>query len=718
MKKQLIFILSAAMFILFAFLLCGCFNNQDIFKADNNLKLVSRVEGETLSYYADGKWHSQFLYGVNLGATTPGHHPGELSPNYDDYRRWFAGMEEAGLEVVRIYTVLPPEFYTALIDHNKEAKEKLWLIQGIWSPEEELIEELDAYLPEITEKFHREIDMVVCAVYGLGEILPTPGKASGNYTQSVAPYLLAWMVGTEWYPYMVDNTNEEHTDKKPFNGDYFTNVSQASPFEAWLAEILEKLAVLETEQGWQHPISFVNWVTTDPLSHPNEPFYKEDMVSVDPMHIVPTAKWQGGYFAAYHVYPYYPDLLRFQQEYQEYENKHGEKEPYEAYLVELKEHHAGIPLVISEFGIPSSRGMAHRGTLDRNQGMHTEKEQGEMVISMFEAMRNAGLAGGVLFAWQDEWFKHTWNTMDLELPSDRRPMWLNRLTNEENFGLVAVDPGHITRVYLDGDIKDWEFMGQFEKTEGGKHLPLKISSDEAYLYLAIQKPKDWDWSKESLYLAFDNQPGGNTRVTPSGPELELGAEFLLTIKNPKEGEITVASAYDQHTYFYGPILDMIPSHEYWGQEDNGLFLPWKLCLSRELYLPVSKETIPFDEIDVGILHPGISNPEDPDFNSLADFYIGEEWMEFRIPWMLLGYTDPSSHQVWAYPYREMERGFTPTTSPGISVQAISINSATGQMIRCDSPLAYDWENWDEPNYHERYKDSYYQLKDYIAANKP
>ena len=43
-----------------------------------------------------------FLAGVNLGATTPGHQPGELAITAADYRRWFAEMGELGIRAVRI----------------------------------------------------------------------------------------------------------------------------------------------------------------------------------------------------------------------------------------------------------------------------------------------------------------------------------------------------------------------------------------------------------------------------------------------------------------------------------------------------------------------------------------------------------------------------------------------------------------------------------------
>jgi len=686
--------------------------NNSTFKTDTGITLVSRAQNSTINTYVNGEWHSSFLYGINLGATTPGYHPGELSPTYEDYRRWFADMEELGVDLVRVYTILPPYFYEALVDHNKQTQRKLWLIQGIWSPEEKLIEELNAYSPSIVAEFHNEIRNAVHAVFGDGEIPPTTGKASGIYSVNAAPYLLAWMVGTEWYPYMVDNTNKINSNKAQFSGDYFKTASQASPFEAWLAQCLDVLATEESGYGWQHPVSFVNWVTTDPLVHPNEPFENEDLVSVDPMNIEPTSKWYAGYFAAYHVYPYYPDSLRYQKNYLEYTNSLGQNDPYEAYLQELRSHHTGIPLLIAEFGVPSSRGMAHRGALNRNQGMHTETEQGEMTLSMFDAIKRSGCGGGILFAWQDEWFKFTWNTLDLEIPAERRPMWLNRLTNEENFGLLAIEPGYWTKIYVDGKTEDWQELEDSNKASSAGHVNVQVTSDEGYVYLLLEKSNQWNWLDESIYIGFDTQPGGNKTSHQDNLQFNNPSEFLLSINNTDDAELTVASSYDQHTYLYGKVLSMISFDQHWANEDSGIFLPWKLCLNREIYLPNTKEQIPFEEITLGNLIYGVTDPNSSEYNSLADFFIKNNTLEIRIPWMLLGFTDPSTHQVWSYPYRENLGHFTSVTSPGINIECIVTNKKEGSPSY-STALMYNWENWNYPSYHERKKQSYYMLQEYI-----
>ncbi len=689
---------------------------RDVFHTDDDINMVSRANGEDISYYQNGSWHKIFWYGINLGATTPGHFPGELSPTYDDYRRWFSDMENLGIQVVRVYTILPPGFYQALMDHNKSARKKLWFIQGIWPPEDELAKDKNAYLQSITQLFEKEISLAVKAVYGQGEIAPLPGKASGDYQVNAAPYMLAWMVGGEWDPNVVMYTNKNNQHRNRFQGRYFKTTDLASPFEAWLAVALEHLAGEEMKMGWQHPVSFVNWVTTDPLSHPDEPLQIEDMASVDPMHITATDTWMAGYFAAYHVYPYYPDSLRYQKEYQEFTNSQGKKDPYEAYLVQLRNHHQGIPFIVAEFGVPSSRGMAHRAPLDRNQGMHTEYEQGQMIVSMFEAIQRARAQGGIVFEWQDEWFKFTWNTIDLEIPGNRRAMWHNRLTNEENFGLLAVEPGIRTPIILDGQMYDWQQINGLTLARLDDGSQLMATSDAAYLYLGIKRQQKWDWARDDLMIGFDTLPGGNRTVNNTNIYFANGAEFLLTFSDKEHASLQVASAYDQHSYIYGFKKEIIPWNPAWEQQDNGIFLPWKLCLSYPLFLPASQRSVAFEELDIGRLKEGNTNPDSSNYNSLADFYCGGDLLEIRIPWMMLGFTDPSSHQVWTYPYNYKMPQFTSTDSPGINICAAVLSPDSPNWITSQSPLFYNWSNWSQPDYHERKKQSYYLLKSFIEKS--
>ncbi|TBL72448.1 hypothetical protein [Paenibacillus thalictri] len=673
---------------------------------EGGVKLTSAAKEGHLAVYDGKAWKPQFWSGVNMGATTPGHAPGELSPTKEDYLRWFAQMKDMHADVVRVYTILPPYFYEALAEFNSGRTDPLYILQGVWAPDEQLVgadgQGYDALQPETIRLFEQEIRDAVQAVHGQLKRKAEPGHASGKFTADVSPYVLGWVIGTEWDPFAVKATDDAHPGMQPFRGTYFQAASGATPFESWLAQMMDVLALEDMKYGWQHPVSFTNWVTTDPLTHPNEPLDNEDMVSVDPMRIAAQESWKAGYFASYHVYPYYPDLLRYEEKYQTYKDSEGNVNPYAGYLHDLREHHRGIPLIVAEYGVPSSRGMAHFGPLDRNQGMHTEKEQGQIDADLYRSIYNESFDGAMLFSWQDEWFKITWNTMELDSPVDRRPMWRNMLTNEEHFGVLAVEPGNSADdlVILDGKTGDWDRRKNTASRDYDGYS-LTVSHDEAYLYMLLQsKNGDWKLEDKPLYIGFDTLDGGSAKADKApGITFSGGQEFVMKLGGGEDSAIYAGSAYDYHTWMYGHQSKMMPWQEAWSHSENGLFLPWRLPVGKPMTLPQTKEQLPFEDVEVGKLHYGTSDPSSDEFNNLADWYAQGQVIEVRIPWLLLGFTDPSTHRVWRYPYEA--NGFKMTESKAVKVEPHL--SANPDPL---DPVAYKWDNWNKPASHERLKKSY------------
>ena len=711
----------------------------------DGIKRVSTVKDEDLAVYTGKGWESRFWDGMNMGASLPGHSPGELAPTYDDYMRWFPRMKEMNVDAVRVYTILNPEFYEALADFNRDREDPLWVIHGVWSPEEELIGENeeghDAYSGRISEDFRAEIRDAVRVVNGDADLPERTGHASGRFRTDISEYILGWMVGTEWFPYAVKKTNEANAGMEPYAGEYFRATPEARPFESWLAWMLDTLAEEEMEYGWQHPASFTNWPTTDPLSHPNEANEQEDLVPVDPMHVEATPAWKAGYFSQYHVYPYYPDFMRFEPRFLEYENEKGQKDPYAGYLNELRAHHEGIPLFVGEFGLPTSRGMAHRAALGRDQGYHTEQEQGEMVSGMREIMRDEGYDGSILFAWTDEWFKFTWNTLELELPGERRDRWRNRLTNEEQFGVVSSESGedHAETIHVDGRTDDWErisggpdgpidvvdwvsdrITGQDSGVEEQQHegFDMRVSHDAAYVYLLLEK-KDgaWDFPKDELDVGFGTL-GGGAETTDAAPGLTFpdgGIQTLLQMRGENDSRMLVNSAYDQFIYQWSYESDYLPRPDVSRDPTAGDFVPWKLALSRPLFLPETEETIPFDDVEVGRMTEGVTDPKSPEFDNLADWYVRDDVLEIRIPWMLMGFTDPSSLRVWDYPFKA--EGLESVEVPGLRIYP-TLRPAGSSEEEDVQRLDYFWSGWDDPAFYERKKESFPILREAYAGKEP
>ena len=94
-----------------------------------------------------------------------------------------------------------------------------------------------------------------------------------------------------------------------------------------------------------------------------------------------------------------------------------------------------------EFGAATGRGEIHENQVtSRGLGYYSEKEQGKILVDCYEDIMAAGLSGGCVYSWQDEWFKHTWNTM-YAVDLSRNIYWEDAQTNDQHFGLLAFECG-------------------------------------------------------------------------------------------------------------------------------------------------------------------------------------------------------------------------------------------------------------------------------------
>jgi len=149
--------------------------------------------------------------------------------------------------------------------------------------------------------------------------------------------------------------------------------------EVWLAKMMDFTVRYETQNYQnQHPISFVNWLPLDPMYHNSEFIenkkvreYDNDLKAIDFTRFHATNLFKSGIYAAYHAYPYYPDFIYLNKRYDKVLNKEGKKDTYFAYLQDLKNHTKGMPLIIAEYGLPSSRGNSHFNPDGYNQGGHS-----------------------------------------------------------------------------------------------------------------------------------------------------------------------------------------------------------------------------------------------------------------------------------------------------------------------------------------------------------
>ncbi len=684
-------------------------------KNADGLYYSARIENRMFEVYKDGKWKQITAKGVNIGMGKPGAFPGEAAISRAEYDDWFEQIGDMNANMIRIYTLHPPAFYEALLDYNRTHDNKLYLLHGVWADEEPLEETLDAFTPEIVATFEAEMKRVADVIHGQAVVEPKPGHASGSYNADISEYVIGWVIGIEWYPIMVDNMKQIYRDNPQFEGTHI-RTKNAEGFELWLAERMDNLMVYEEDKyGWTRPMSYTNWVTTDHLDQPAEPSEKEDMASVNPDHIkFVDAKKEAGMFASYHVYPYYPDFLNLEEKYTEYIDHRGENNNYAGYLHDLHKN-TETPILIAEFGIPASRGMTHENVSGWNQGFHAENEQGELLVRLFDDIIQEEMMGGLVFTWQDEWFKRTWNTMDLDDPN-RRPFWSNVQTNEQNFGLLSFNT---LKVLVDGKTADWKEIALAHESGVDELERLYVTHDEGYLYLrADLKEGVGKWLEDiNAHFLLDTLPGKGSVSLQSLADIKLSeakANFHIALTSKGDSRALVEATYDPFLYMYGVELGMF---DYGGTKpvsNSGIFNPIRFALDKETMRPDTKEVRPFSYYETGKLRYGNGNPASKTYDSLTDFAVSADGrtIEVRLPWLLLNFKDPSSKKVIGdlYTYNGLENEVAIKDIGVFLVLQSKKGGVKGVYPDTQAGYRYDWAPWDIPSFQERLKSSYWSVQ--------
>ncbi|GLY96205.1 hypothetical protein [Actinoplanes sp. NBRC 103695] len=642
------------------------------------LNLVSAAVERTFVLHTAGG-DVTFLPGVNLGSTTPGHQPGELSISREQYRTWLAAMGWLGLRVVRVYTIHPPAFYQELARYNRANPDRpLYLMQGAYFPDESYVAKKNLYDKAVTSSFQREIRDVSDAVAGALTRQPMRGRAGGTWDTDVTPWLAGWIVGVELDPIAGAASDRRNASAPQVKGKFFGGTPDATPTERWLAARMDELATYQAQRGASQPIAFTNWPTTDPLRHPEEPLPQEDLLQLDANHVRATAAWPAGTFASYHAYPYYPDFQRHEPGMQTYRHN-GRSDPYAGYLDLLRKHHATMPVLVTEFGVPSSIGSAHNSPLGRSQGDHSEQEAMRIDADLLRLIHDVGLGGGFLFGWADEWFKFTWNTIEHQ-DGERRQLWHDPYTNEQNFGLIAMDsagqPDTPPKYLVDTE-------------DGWPARRVSARVDESYLRLRIGLG---DPAPSALTLSFDVLPAVSGPPPPGSADRTGDAALTFDLVS-RTGQAYLRELLDPLPLDYRALESARgPAPEGWRR--------FELVVNRDLTVPSTGRKLPAEIIDAGQLRYGEWDGDGSDSRSV--WRRDGDDLAIRVPWALLGYADPSAHMVGVP--RGSELALVVSPGAGVTVSASGTDQFAGDVT---------WVNWNRPYWTERLKLGASQFRDAV-----
>lgn len=692
------------------------------------------------------QWRTFYINGVNMGVALPGKFPSEFPQDSAVYAGWLDTIATLGANTLRLYTILPPSFYRAVRAWNRtHATRPLWLVHGVWTelPPEENFED-----STWKADFRHEMRRVVDLLHGAAEIPRRPGHASGRYDADVSQWTLAYIIGREWEPYAVKEFDSTHTSTRVYKGRYL-ETSAAPAMDVWMAEQCDYLLSYEVDTyNAVRPIAYTNWPTLDPLRHVTESTgaeerawrrkvgrsipldpqeFENDAIGLDAMLVRATALNPAGWFASYHAYPYYPDFMVNDPGYAKARSSEGPSN-YFGYLRELVAHHKGVPLVISEYGVPSSRGLAHLQPQGWNHGGHDETDMARIDARLTREVRESGAAGGIIFAWMDEWFKKNWIVIDHELPRENTRQWHNMMDPEQNYGILGIYAGPEADTPVPGgDAARWlalKPLSQVPGGEAGSPATLHVGSDESYVYVALalagMAGRPFPWDSLGVRIAIDTwrRDLGQTRLPSSEIHGDIGFEFLADFRNTADAELRITPDYnpfvggeviidgDDYSRFARRPIAVVRRND--GRFDSLFVITNRSRFARD------GTFIPSTGYNRGRLRYGRFAE-----STLVDWYYDDAagLLELRLPWGLINVTDPSTATIMlsAAPDEDIvtthAEGFrfgTITYRKTVSGRNLPTAGALpplgrdGRWHKTDFP-SWTWPTWGTPTFHARLK---------------
>jgi hypothetical protein len=586
-----------------------------------------------------GSWSKIYLQGVNLGAAPPGYRPTSLPNDAALYTTWLQDASQLNANTMRLYTLLPPSFYRAFHHYTAEGG-RLSLIQQIWVDEPD---HQDLFQSGFEDTTKAEIRQVVDAIHGRGQVLPKRNRGSGIYEFDISDHVSGYILGRDLDPAVVSQTNLLNAGKHSYTGKYLS-INNAFATEMWLVEMADYLLDYEaTTYNWQHPVAMVSGPAPDPSSS----VLLETKVKATPAFL-------SGIFAAYPAYPFFPAYMQRNPRYASARDKMGSN-PAFGFVRELRTH-LPVPLLVSEYGASTS--MEPRLTLASgwNQGGYSERGQGDALVRLDRALRDAGSAGALAFELTDEWYREGWITEGFQNAGEKVALSLNDLDPAKRYGLIGY---HTSKWQLfAGDPAAWEHETKVDSAAGISRIgdgydgertlhTLQIASDEGYVYLRLQvacldcqgssHTGKAHFAQASYAIALSTLPSvvGIKNLPFGNVALPNGANFLLLLRDPDRSSFLIADSYNPFQY----VQSDDGAHKQLAYKPN--FSP--SLVSTGIFQPFPSPGNP------GLLPYGHGDPAAADYDSRAQWYadIKHNAILVRIPWAKLLVTDPSSMQVFA-----------------------------------------------------------------------
>ncbi len=645
------------------------------------------------------------IRGVVLDSVKPGHYTTDYNVTADEYDTWLTQIADMGANTITVDGIMDSEFYDALEKYNLASQTPLYLIQGVRIESYDMNNANDVYgnYDELMEDVHRTVDVIHGTdVFAVGRM-----EAGGTYTTDVSKWTIGYILGNEWVPYTVaysDNKLDLPTD---YQGEYFYTAPEASNTEVFIANVMDSMMQYESKRyKTQRLITFNSSYDTDPLEYSaTVQIQIEKVAQMNIDHIMPGEKTESGLFAGYIMRAGMEEFLSCLSDndvlkYIDIIPLIDPESIYGGYVEFLNLMH-DVPVVVTSYGHSTARVADSITHANEEDDSLTEEEQGEEIVSNYYEFLEDGCQGAVIANWQDNWSRTTWNT-NFATDESRQMYWHDVQSKDQSNGILAFDTSDGGEVcYVDGDVSEWQASDVVVSQDG---YTLSARYDEAYLYLMAQGN---DIQNQSLVIPMDITPKtGSLSVRYSEIKMTHQSDFVIFINGVEGSEILVQERYDATRAGYEELISTVNPFVYPPSPTGNLFVPIRVVSEKALDPSVNEADTIVEELyllntqETGQLEYGNANPNAYDYNSLADYYFGDDVMEIRVPWQLINFYDPSVMKVHDdyYPVYGVE---------GISIDSINVGVSTADSENRINMEPIELIGWDNTvTYEERLKKSY------------
>ena len=510
---------------------------------------VSRVHDDTFQVMKDGEWKDIDVKAVAINAIAPG--TDKYSRDMIYYDKLVSLADKLGANCLCAKTLLPPEFYSSVVKHNRSSTNKLYILQTVATPTDLHPED---YISEEGQKLWEEaIQQTIAAVHG--------DCSAKNEFMDEAVYFTdasAYLLGITIDPTLDEKTcfSARNAEMFDYKGTYTGTQTGMSALCAFLYDTAQKYNYENYE--YYTPIAVRSYLT----------MIKDTGYALSNQAYLFTG------IADESVAEYYYNDVMYDSSFLE-RTTEKTKDEYDS----LYEIFTNVKKQMPAY-LLSGISFSNTNAVFKSKAT-TEVEQGNKITNLLAAARDSELLGTCIYDLNDTWYDVSDDMYSSTVPIANKYMWHNVCDETEMTGLVAAEaatPDKASLVLSDDD----------------RAQRISVYYNEAYMYITIELLEEIDFSIETMFLGIDTYQRNDGEYFYSSKftmNSLSGMEFVLEFKSKQDVTLYCIPSYNRtknHAYTeeaYSGKFNRVAKLSYGGfnVEDNQFYqtsstiyirLPW------------------------------------------------------------------------------------------------------------------------------------------------